>query len=346
MSLSFVSDVLALVWCTISVCCARSSRRSTIWALACGAAIGVAILVRPSNCLIALPVLVLLGKDWKRIGAVILGGLPFAVLLAVYQSKLYGSIFETGYGAGVVTDFSRSFVVPSTENFVLWLGRSFGWIIPGLTIPGLLLGRAEPRVRLALATWLLAFVIFYAPYKYSSEAWWYLRFLLPIYPPLLTGAALCGDRILGSISKINHRVGKAAKLISGLLLSLIFASSITLSIQWTRKLNATSIADGERVYPDTADWMRDHVEPHAVVLCMQVSGALLYLSNYPILRYDYLDEAGWAYVRQWQRAQHVPLYAVLFPFEYAERNVLESRIPGDWLQVGNVRHVRIYRLLN
>jgi len=317
-----------------------------IWALTCGAAIGVAVLVRPSNCLIGLPVLVLLGKDWKRIGMVVLGGLPFALLLAIYQSKLYGSIFESGYGAGVLADFSRSFVVPSIENFVLWLGRSFGWIIPGLAVPGLLVGRVEARVRVALGAWLLAFVAFYAPYKYSSETWWYLRFLLPIYPPLLTGAALCGDRILGSIFKINDGVVKAAKVISGLLLLLIFAASITLSVQWSRKLDATSVADGERVYPDTADWMRDHVEPQAVVLCMQVSGALLYLSNYPILRYDYLDEAGWVYVRQWQRTRHVPLYAVLFPFEYAERNVLETQIPGDWLQVGNVRHVRIYRLLN
>jgi hypothetical protein len=125
----------------------------------------------------------------------------------------------------------------------------------------------------------------------------------------------------------------------------MFAASITLSVQWSRKLDAASVADGERVYPDTVEWMRDHAGPQAVVLCMQVSGALHY-SNYPILRYDALDEAGWAYIRQWQRTQHVPLYAVLFPFEYAERNVLESQIPGDWLQVGNVRHVRIYRLLN
>src|SRR5262249_8095099 len=251
MSLAFMSDVLALVWCTISVCCALSSRRSMISALACGAAIGIALLVRPSNGLIALPVLVLLGKDWKRIGMVVLGGLPFAVLLAVYQSKLYGSIFETGYGAGVVTEFSRSFVVPSIENYVLWLGRSFGWIIPGLTIPGLLLGRAEPRVRLALGTWLLAFIAFYAPYKYSSETWWYLRFLLTILPPLLTGAALCIDRILGSISKINHGVSTAAKAISGPLLFLMFAASIILSVQWSRKLDAASVADNERVYPDT-----------------------------------------------------------------------------------------------
>jgi hypothetical protein len=77
---------------------------------------------------------------------------------------------------------------------------------------------------------------------------------------------------------------------------------------------------------------------------MQVSGALLYFSDYPLLRYDALNKVQWAYVRHWRQTRNVALYAVLFPFEYSERTVLESLVPGDWPQVGSVKHVRIYRL--
>jgi hypothetical protein len=77
---------------------------------------------------------------------------------------------------------------------------------------------------------------------------------------------------------------------------------------------------------------------------MQVSGALLYFSDYPLLRYDALNEVQWAYVWHWRQTRNVALYAVLFPFEYAERTVLESLVPGDWSHIESVKHVRIYRL--
>src|SRR5262249_13340640 len=93
-----MSDVLALAWCAIAFAFALKSRESVYWALASGLAIGVAVLVRPSNCLIVPAVLVLLGMDLKRLGMLVLGGLPIALFLGVYQLILYGSPFESGYG--------------------------------------------------------------------------------------------------------------------------------------------------------------------------------------------------------------------------------------------------------
>jgi hypothetical protein len=341
-----MSDVLALAWCAIAFCFALKSRGHVYWALACGVSIGLAVLVRPSNFLIVLPVLILLGMDWRRLGILVLGGMPIALFLGFYQWVLYGSPFASGYGGyGEVLGsvLSNSHVVPKLKHFGLWLGRSFGWVVPVLAIPGLLLGKTPVRVRIALAAWLLAFVAFYAAYQTSNETWWYLRFLLPAYPPLLAGAALFGERLVRwtSAKTIPARFGKIAEAVLTLLL---FAASISVSVHWTRKLHAASIADGERVYPDTADWMKVHLPPDAVVLCMQVSGALLYLSNYPLLRYDSLNEAQWAYVQHWRQTRNVALYAVLFPFEYSERKVLESLVPGDWSQVGSVKHVQIFRL--
>jgi hypothetical protein len=349
MALTPMSDVLALAWCALAFCFALKSRTNTYWALACGLAIGVAVLVRPSNYLMGLPVLFLLGIDVRRLGMVFLGGFPIALFLSFYNLALYGSPFDSSYGYDEVENyFSLSYVLPTLKHFALWLGRTSGWWMV-LTLPGLIFGRTPARLRLALGAWVVVFVAFYSTVKFSHQEWWYLRYILPAYPPLLVGAALCVESLAHWTSSTTQRFAKMAEVAVPLA---VFAISLTISINWTREQGATSNAEAERVYPESADWIKKHLPPQAVIVCMQLSGALYYFSHYPILRYDRLTQSQWAYVRDWRRMRNEPLYAVLFPFEYREWispgvagfKALGSIIPGDWVQVGNVQDVLIYRL--
>jgi hypothetical protein len=74
---------------------------------------------------------------------------------------------------------------------------------------------------------------------------------------------------------------------------------------------------------------------------MQMSGALKYYGDRPILRWDYVAPERFADLRRRAQARGIELYALLWPFEVAE---FATRLPGDWLPVGRWGDVVLYRL--
>jgi hypothetical protein len=74
---------------------------------------------------------------------------------------------------------------------------------------------------------------------------------------------------------------------------------------------------------------------------MQMSGALKYYADRPILRWDYTSTEKFADLRRRAAERSVALYALLWPFEVAE---FEKHLPGEWQPVGRWRDVVLYRL--
>jgi hypothetical protein len=336
MSLGLMSDTPALVWTTAAVLAAWKSRDRPAWAGAAGLAMAAAVLVRPTNVLVLVPVALCLGVAWRSWLALIVGAVPGAALLVTYNLAAYGSAVTTGYG-----DMSRQFgavnVFPSLRNYVTWLPvllTPVGVLAFGLP----LLARRAGRTAIVLAAWASCFLVFYAVYYFTQEAWWSLRFLLPAFPPLIVGALWVGRASVQRWRAATRH--PRAMMIAGITCALLLMAHNGF---WVRRLRALEFGRGERVYLETASWMSRHVPSNAVVLAMQVGGALFYYTEFPVVDW----QTGTGQLRRLEAhllATNRPLYAVLFPYEVEERKALE-RIPGRWEPAGRVRDVTVWRLV-
>jgi len=76
------SDAVATFWALAAVLCAVRARRRLLWAAASGAAVGIAVLVRPTSALLVLPLAFALPLSIKAISLFLGGGIPFAASLA------------------------------------------------------------------------------------------------------------------------------------------------------------------------------------------------------------------------------------------------------------------------
>jgi hypothetical protein len=300
-----------------------------------GLAASMAVLVRPTNILVLVPIAICLGLSWRRWLRIAAGGLPAAALLAAYNLAAYGSAMTTGYG-DMSYRFASGNVLPSVRHYVTWLPVLLTPLgVLALGLPALV---RRGRAVVMLLAWAGCYVVLYAFYYHTHEWWWYLRFLLPAFPPLLVGALWAG-------AAAWRRWGAgafAARLTPALALGLTIVLVLH-NAYWARRLEALEIGRRETVYSEAAAWATANLPPQAAVLTAQASGAFFYYTTFALVRWDRCDRET---LRRLERATLVrgtPLYAVFFPFELDEQRAFD-RIPGQWARVGRVRHVTIWRL--
>ena len=331
-SLQAMSDVPALVWTAAAALAAWRARERVAWALAAGAALAVAVLIRPNNVLMAAPFCAawwperLAVADLRRlaaqVGLLVLGGAPGGLFFCLHGLAAYGSAFTTGYGeTGTLFHFQ---VLGET---LLHYGR---WL-PALLSPGVCLflllpwtGRPARRQAAFLGSWALAYLAFYSCYQFTHETWWYLRFLLPAAPPLLLGAMLAGSRFAPA--------GPAAFLVLAALM-------ITEETYWDLRFKVLYSGNGEAAYSQAAQWLEAHAPPNAILATMQTSGALFYYTDYALIRWDQIEPAEYRQLLAAAAAAHRLIYAPLFDFETAQ---FMQRMPGRWQIVAKVPRVTIW----
>jgi hypothetical protein len=333
MSLQAMSDVPSLTWTTAAVLAALASRNRRNWALAAGFAVAVDVLLRPTNVLAFIPLAVALGASRRRWILLLCGGLPGAVFYIAHTQATYGTPFTTGY-ADMPFGFSGGYFVQTLAHYALWLPALFTPVAAfALGLPWVRGG--TPSTRLLLGAWILAFGAFYSVYKCTHETWWYLRFLLPAVPALVVSGLLVLRTLVARFLATPAR----ALCALGVALVLIFANSTTLC----GHLGVFHIARDELRYGRTADWMRAHLPSNAICLSMQETGALFYYTDFTFIRWDALTKDNVANIEALVRSSGRPLYAVLFPFEIEQANVLGAVMPGHWRQVGTVSDVTLWR---
>jgi len=331
MGLQALSDMPALVWTAAAVYCAWRSRAHAGWSVAAGVAMAVAVLVRPTNLLVLVPVAIALGLSWRRWLGLALGGLPGAGFLMIYNVRLYGRALTTGYG-DVSESFSTSFFAPALGYYVHWLPILLTPAVVLLLALPFLFRRVRPIVLILLLSWILVFTGFYAFYFFTSTSWWSLRFILPALPPCILGLLVAGRALTAAWSpRILRR-------------SLVAAAIGVLGwdTYWGLQHMVLEVGTGEQAYVQAARWTQAHLPPRAVVVCMQTSGALLHYTEFTLLRYDFAG--GPADLVRLDRACAAagrPIYAALFGFEL--ETALEQRLPGHWTQVGATRNVTYWR---
>jgi hypothetical protein len=340
MSVQLMSDTPALAWTTMAVvlCCGgeRATRR-TAKDLFVGVAVSIAILVRPTNILILLPVALCLGLAWRRWLCVAAGAVPGGLLLAGYNVEAYGHAITTGYG-NMSRLFSLQNVLPSLRNYVTWLPvvlTPIGLLALGLPV----VVRRGRRMAAVLIVWAASFTLFYAFYYYTHLWWWYLRFILPAFPPLIVGALWVGARAWN-----RWCAGPLGNYASPIAFAVLTTVVIAHNAFWTDRLAALNTGQDERVYVDAAALVTGKVPATAVVLTMQVSGAFFYYTAFPVIRWDRCDRATLERLEAQLLDAGTPLYAVFFPFEIEDQRAFD-RLPGMWTRIARVRHVTIWQLM-
>jgi 4-amino-4-deoxy-L-arabinose transferase-like glycosyltransferase len=341
-SLQLMSDMPAMVWTTGAVWLAWRSRRDARWTAAAGAALAFAVLVRPTNLLALAPVAVVLGASFQRWAWLIAGGAPGAGLLLFYNLAAYGHPLETGYG-----DMGRLFSLGNlSSSFSNYLNNLPVVLTPLVALAGGLpiLWRRSPRLVTMLVLWISSFGVLYAFYYHTHETWWYLRFVLPAFPPLIVGALLVARRLLDLWPRrwwVDRAGVRAASCAAGVAMAALI---IAHNIRWDDQLQVAASGYDERVYPEATGWARTHLPPDAVVAAKQLSGALFYYTHFPLLRWDSFRGDSFAPVEARLKARGQPLYAVLFPYETEQFRALTDHLPGRWTKVGFVRQVTVWRL--
>ena len=329
-SLQPMSDLVATLWCLAVLHAALCSREHWCWSLLAGVAVSLAVLVRPTNALLMLPLALALGWNFRRYLLIALGGLPGGVFFCFYNWKAYGSPLVTGYG-DVSTAFSTGFVPHNLAHFSRW--------IPALLSPLVCAALAAPFLQAArrrelavLGLWAVLLIGLYAFYFHSGETWWYLRFILPAFPALILAALVVFQR-LGQLlpSARWARVMFIAVLVFG----------VTWQAQLSRRLEVLSIPTGEAYYLDTANWARRYLPPESAIFCMQMSGALYFYTPFMLIRWDQVMVARLPDLLAALRMEKRPVYAVLYDFESREAR---ERLGGHWKQIATVRSATFWQL--
>lgn len=319
-----MSDLLATVWTLAIILCARRAQRGTGWTIATGAALAMAVLVRPTNLLLLVPALIALPSNpraWLLFG---LGGLPGALFLAWYNHALYGEFFTTGY-LGVGSLLGWNYVPGTLTHYAYWVPVvASPLVLAALALPW---AKAGGRRMLILATWAGVIFGFYAAYKHTHETWWFLRFVLPALPALGIAAALA----LQTIPLSQRRQGLV-------VLALVLASGWM--VHWTHKLRVHKIELDDRGYPLTGRWAAQSLPADGVLLAYQVSGSLLHYTNRPFVVPGWLTAQETVRLEEWLAQNRRPLYAALYPHEEA---AVWSKLPGRWEQVAQFHQARIWR---
>ena len=209
-------------------------------------------------------------------------GASIAVIgIGVFNARVYESALTSGYGT--TSDlFALAFLPANVRQFAGWIAEVE---TPVVAIAALffIAPRTLPPARIPFARLLLGGSIvvvllsylFYRPF----DAWWYLRFLLPIWPVvmLLTAAAL---------ESVARRWLRPAYPFAMAAMVAFFAWH---GLRTAVDRGAFDLGRSERRYVDVARFVASHTEPDAVILSVQHSGSLRIYADRLTLRYDALD---------------------------------------------------------
>jgi len=323
-SIQPLSDTLATTWCAAAFWAGLRARVNVLWALACGAAVGMAVLVRPSNAVLLPALVVLLGWDWRRLALATAGGLPAAAWLAYYNSVLYGSPYTSGYGP-IDEAFALRYGSTTFLHFAYWLAVLLPAVV--LVLPWLAIRREQLRVWLALFLWFGAFAGLYTFYEVSQNTWWCLRFILPGIPALLIAGLLALNRW-----KPRLRIGAAF---------VLMAWAVACALFWVPRLHPLLMKEYEGLYPALCARARAVLPPDALIASSAATGALYHYTGFATLRWDQVTREEFAGYTALLAKSKRPFYAILF--EGVEDEALKERIPGPWTKVDAVKNVTFWR---
>ena len=327
-----MSDVTAALWTTASFVAALKARRRAGWAAAAGAAFGIAVLVRPTNGLLVLPLAFALPWEPRVFALFVAGGLPCAGFEAAWNRAAFGSALKTGYshlfaGEFAFANFGARFAHYG-EELAMELSPlvPLGWLAAGAD------RRVPARDRVVLVLWFAAVFLFYCFWG-PADSWTYGRYMLPAAPPLVVGFLL-------SLRALSERIVLPARRVAavGAALAVVFLCERLAE----RRRHPLEAPRGSLVFPDACRAVGERARGAVpLVVSMEFSAALRYYTDAVPVRWDWITPDQFALLRARAAQRGLPVYAVLLPHEVPQAL---PHVPGPWVFLGNVRQAALWEL--
>jgi hypothetical protein len=323
MSLWPMTDVpVATCWLAAVLCAASSERRGR--PVPTALLTTMAILIRPNLApLAAVPIGVSLWSasaagrhTMMRAAALLAAALAPAILaILVLNATLYGSPFESGYGA-VSGLYAVGRVGRNAALHVQWLRRSQGLYLLAV-IPGLVLHLRRGLSDLLVWGGIFAILLWgaYLPYHTFSE-WWYLRFLLPAFPILFV---LAVDGVAALAAFGGDRLRFAA-------VAIFVAAASAHAIQFALASGVFAVGAEEQRHVEVAEFVATALPPNAVFFAGQHSGSIRHYSGRETIRYDRMPAGALDPAVRSLTWQHLHPYAVL---DRLEEPIFRAQFKGQ-----------------
>jgi hypothetical protein len=290
-----MSDVPALAWWMVALFLALSSELGA--PMAAGAAAGFALLARPNLLPLAAPLaLFVYGRPRalavqapqpaRRLLAFAAGLVPAAGALGLLQWRLYGNPMASGHGA--FSDFfALSNIWPNIRAYSAWLLRGetpaiclvVSSVVVILVPRRLVRGPIEAGLAAsATAAALLgaAVLVCYLPYVVFRD-WFFLRFLLPVFPAAFVLAGAIATRASEALPRPAQ----------GLALLLATTAVASTSIVLAGREQAFNLRDFDARYVRAGRYADAVLPRESVIFAVQESGSARYYAR-PIVRWDLL----------------------------------------------------------
>lgn len=218
---------------------------------------------------------------WKDVLGFAIGVAPSVAGIAWFNAQLYESAATSGYGT-TGDLYSLAFLTTNLRQFVVWIVETQTPIVAlaalYFVVPRLFPPARVSHARLLLGGSLAVVVLSYLFYQ-PFDTWWYLRFLLPMWPAMMLLTALAVDAIA------QRWTGRAYQVVIGSLVVLLAWHGVTTA----RARRAFDLGRGERRYVDLGRFVAAHTDPGAVMFSVQHSGSLRLYAGRMTLRFDALD---------------------------------------------------------
>lgn len=319
---------------TLFLALRAGERRSAAWAVAVGASVAFATLLRPSNILVVLPAVVALRGPRLWLAAVA-GGLPGALFLGWYQYVQYGGVLSTGYGP-VWEVFALSNVAPSLHQYLVWLPVFLPVGAAGMLMLPWLPWRSRAREIAVLLMAVLGFAMFYAFYAPTHESRWYLRFVLPACPAWIALAMLALESILVPLPTARCRVIGRSAVAAALAVSVGFGA-----YHWHTE-GLGKLARNETSFRELPEWVDARAPRDAVILTLYASGSFYFYTERAIVRSDVIKPERLAALVQVARRDGRAIYAaVVSGYDDA---VLRVPVEGAWREERTFGRFTLWRL--
>ncbi|MGH9838598.1 MAG: YfhO family protein, partial [Blastocatellia bacterium] len=339
MALSPMSDVPATCWSLAAIWASLRSRKKEGWAAFAGAAFGMAVLIRPTGVLLLPPIFFCMRLKPRTLLLFVLGGLPLAATLLAYNAAAYGHPLQSGYQKiGLHQEIKAAGASARLSHYFYWLEMTLS--------PLVLLGwagvafvrRIDWRIRAMLITWFGGYLAFYCCYDVYN-VWWYTRFLLPGIPALILGALLVAREV---IAWFATRIGKGYRpIFKWISAALLLAIVLRYELHYVDRFNVFITGEVENRLPAACRWADRALPAEALLVSMEMSGAIKFYTRRPIVRWDIVAPDHWPLVKARAAEKGMKWYALLLPHEVEEA---KKRLPGTWVELGVEGSVSMWRI--
>jgi 4-amino-4-deoxy-L-arabinose transferase-like glycosyltransferase len=329
-----MSDVTATLWTLAAILAGLKARGDRRWSAVAGFALGVAVLVRPLDLMLVLPLVFALPLDRRALVLFILGGVPAAAFLLIYNNACFGNPFDTGYSlTGHWGLFGFSYFPSHFSNYVRWTSAvltpfvALGWLVAPFD-------RLLPRRdRALLLTWFATFLLAYSCYQ-PADQWWYTRFLLPGIPAIILAFVLIAQDLAASVGGFGRQC-----VIAGAIVVIGLAAGI--GFRNAKSWSALDQWQGQATFRSACRWAKERMPADAVVLSSDLSGSLRFYTTLQPVRWEYLDPASFQLLRDRTAVRGGQWFALLRHYELVSA---ARRVSGNWAHLGDMEDVSLWAL--